>query len=188
MATAYSATASKYTLQITPTTPTLSGITATHISASTTGPVNLSAGSSGVIFARNGVDLAKVQALTVNDTGLTPNALYSYAARGSNAEGVETAASLVSGRRSTLAKAGIATDGLGNNGNLWCTNASVNTWYGIGKTFVFGNPAGFGTSTHGGSPWKASAFEYKWNATATESWTTGGTVWASGTLELTPVE
>lgn len=80
----------------------------------------------------------------------------------------------------TLARAGESTDGTGATGNVWCTSASKNTWYGPGKTFIFSNPAGFGT----GGTWKASKFEYKWNKNDVEAWTTAGTPWTTGTISL----
>lgn len=184
--TAYSGTASKYTLQNDAAAPTFGAVGADSIELSTTGPVNLTAGSSGVIFKRDGTtDLAKVQALSATDSNLTPNVQYSYTARGVNGDNTATSESS-SASKYTLAKAGEDTDGSGGSGNVWCTNASKSTWYPAGKKFAFSNPAGFGASTHGGSAWKASSFEYKWTQNSTEDWSSIGTAWASGTIEMTP--
>lgn len=53
--------------------------------------------------------------------------------------------------------------------------------------FAFENSAIFGTSTHGGSVWKASRFKYIWNMSATPpAWnsSTPATEWSSGTINL----
>ncbi len=89
--TSYRSSTTKYTLQNTPTTPTLSNITQTGMTVTTTGPVNLAAGSSGVIFNRNGADLTKVSTLSIDDTSLSPNTLYTYKAKGVNGDDIKTA-------------------------------------------------------------------------------------------------
>jgi hypothetical protein len=170
----------KYTLQPNPTTPTYSDVGLTTLRVSTTGPTNLTLGSSGVQYKRSGVELAKVQALYRDESGLTPNTQYSYCCRAINGDNAGTAWSAESSVY-TLAKAGESTDGTGSTGNVYCTTASKNTWYAGGKTFTFSNPAGFGT----GGAWKASAFQYKWNKSATETWSTAGTAWSTGTISLT---
>ncbi len=89
------------------------------------------------------------------------------------------------------AQAGIDTDGSGNNGNVWCSNWSPGptNWHKAHPThqpFVFTNPAVFGTSTHGGSWWKASAFEYVWDQNPTLGWPAAGSAaWSSG--DINPV-
>lgn len=114
------------------------------------------------------------------EQGLTPNTLYSRRVYAFNSYG-ESGGSMGQSRY-TLAKAGIDPDGTGTLGNVWCTNASANAWYGPGKTFVFSNPAGFGT----GGEWKASRFEYKWNKSDAETWLTPGTSWSGGSISLSP--
>jgi hypothetical protein len=147
----------------------------------------LSLGSSGVIFTRNDVPLDKIQAVSFTDTALTPNTRYTYRVKAVNAEGVETPLSSAISRH-TLAKAGVDLNGTGANGNTWCSNAKKNTWYGPGQTFTFVNPLGFRTGTHGGDEWAVSSFYYKWNRNSTEPWQTIGTLWTSGSLNLSPAD
>lgn len=176
-----SAGQTKYTLQPSPTAPTYSNVGLTSLRVSTTGPVNLAEGYSGVQFKKNGVEMAKVQALYRDESGLTPNTQYTYSCRAINGDNAATAYSSTSSKY-TLAKAGESTDGTGATGNVYCTNASKNTWYGASKTFEFSNPAGFGTD----GTWKASSLEYKWDKSSTESWATSGTAWSAGTISVTP--
>lgn len=119
-----------------------------------------------------------------SESGLTPNAPYTryvYAF----ARCMESAASAVR-TRYPLAKAGASTDGTQTTGNVYCTTATAGGWYGLTKTFTFSNPAGFGVSTPGGSEWKATGFEYKWNTSPTETWGGSGSSWSSGTKSFTP--
>lgn len=110
----------------------------------------------------------------------TPNAQYTRYIYAFNGCGEGTASAGQS--KYTLAKAGIDGNGDGSTGNVWCMNGEVNLEYSPGTTLTFSNPAGFGTSTHGGSAWKASAFEYKWTNSATETWASAGTAWTSGSI------
>lgn len=116
------------------------------------------------------------------ETGLTPNTYYARKIYAFNSYG-ESNGSIGQGKY-TLAQAGESTDGTGQTGNVWCTNAQKNTWYGPGKTFIFSNPAGFGTD----GTWKASRLEYKWNKNDAETWSTPGTSWTSGTISVTADE
>jgi GH25 family lysozyme M1 (1,4-beta-N-acetylmuramidase) len=113
------------------------------------------------------------------ETGLTPNTSYTRKIYAFNSCGESTGST--GQTKYTLAKAGESTDGTGSTGNVYCTTATKNTWYAGNKTYTFTNPAGFGA----GGAWKASSFEYKWNKTSTETWSTAGTAWSSGTLSLT---
>ncbi len=178
----------KYTLIETPVGVALSNVTLTSMDAAPTGTLsNLASGSSGVRItnatATNNSGWEQDASGYVS-SGLTPNAQYSFVARARNGEGIETADSAAAARY-TLAKAGIWD---GSNGNVQCTDAVTGTWYPAGKKFGFSNPAGFGASTHGGSVWKASSFEYKWTQSATEGWSSAGTAWNSSTIEMTPTE
>jgi len=116
-----------------------------------------------------------------SDCGLTANTQYAYRVSAYDDAGNESAQS---GQvlRYTLAKAGEDASGTGTSGNVRCTNASKSFWYGADKVFIFANTAGFGT----GGEWKASRFEYKWNKNPTETWSTPGTSWSSGTVSTTP--
>ena len=118
------------------------------------------------------------------ESGLTPNAPYTRRVH-AFAGCMESLGSTVR-TRYPLAKAGISTDGTGATGNVWCATASVGGYYGLAKTFTFSNPAGFGISTPGGSEWRATGSEYKWNKSATETWGGSGSSWSSGTKNLTP--
>ena len=118
------------------------------------------------------------------ESGLTPNAPYTRQVC-AFARCMESAGSTVR-TRYPLAKAGISTDGTGATGNVWCTTAPVGSWYGLSKTFTFSNPAGFGISTPGGSEWRATGLEYKWNTSPTEAWGSSGSSWSSGAKSVTP--
>ncbi len=168
----YSATASKYTLQNTPTAPTFSSLTETGFRVSTTGPVNLTAGSSGVIFHDGAADRTKVTVLYEDLTGLTANTQYTYKAKGVNGEAVATA---YSGTTSVYTLANVPT----LNTNVATTAGSE--WYNAASWPGFTNPQGFGT---GG---KVSKFKYKWSTNASDSITENeGTDWATGTMTTTP--
>lgn len=110
--------------------------------------------------------------------GLTANTQYFRRIHAFNANG-ESGGSMGQILYS-LARAGEDSTGTGSTGNVWCTTAAKDTWYGPGKSFVFTNPLGFGTGGH----WKASSFEYKWNKTSDETWAAPGANWSSGTISL----
>jgi hypothetical protein len=162
----------KYTLQANATTPTFGTLTTSSIVLNTTGPVNLTAGSSGVIFKRNATtDLTKVQALTATDSGLTANTSYSYTARGVNGDNVASTES-ASAAKFTLAKA--PTYGTSGDVTVQCAQGQTKTDCTAGQdiTFTFNNAFGSGAANVG-------KFTYKWDTSAT--WDgTSGTDWTSG--------
>ncbi|NLX21842.1 MAG: DNRLRE domain-containing protein [Phycisphaerae bacterium] len=179
----------RYTLIQTPTGVVFDGVTETSIDAAPSGTLsNLAADSSGVQTANTTTGISSGWLQNQNawtSSGLTPNTQYGFVARARNGDGVETTDSPATAGY-TLARAGRCTSDDGSTGNVWCTNATTNSWYGQGKQFIFANPAGFGTSLHGGNVWRASSLEYKWTGSATESWASPGTPWSAGTIEVTP--
>ena len=166
-ATAAVGTTSKYTLQNPATAPTFGTITANSIALVTTGPVNLAADNSGVIFKRNGTtDLAKAQALTTTDGGLAANTQYSYTARGVNGDNVATAES-ASASAWTLSVA--PADGT-------VTAAAVTYGDEVSWTAVNGFGAG-----------KVQYYRYAFDQNATKtSWTDTEPQWSSGVLKVRP--
>jgi hypothetical protein len=162
----------KYTLQASATTPTFGTLTTSSIVLNTTGPVNLTAGSSGVIFKRNGTtDLTKVQALTTTDSSLAANTSYSYTARGVNGDNVATAESS-SAAKFTLAKA--PTYGTSGDVTIQCDCGQTKTDCTASQniTFTFNNAFGSGAANVG-------KFTYKWDTSST--WDgTSPTDWSSG--------
>lgn len=168
-----STTATKYTLQETPTAPSFSNVTETSFQVSTTGPVKLTDGSSGVIFHDGSADRTKVTVLYEDLTGLTANTQYTYKAKGVNGDGVATA---YSGTTSVYTLATVPT----LNTNV-ATTADNSTWYNAASWPGLTNPQGFGT---GG---KVSKFKYKWSTNASDTIVEDeGTDWASDTMSTKP--
>lgn len=110
---------------------------------------------------------------------LTANCQYCFQVCATNSYGDSSKTSCIT--KHTLAQCAESTDGTCAAGNLYCTTAEKNTCYGSGKQFTFANPCGFGTC----GTWKASKFEYKWNRSPTETWSTAGTTWNTGEISLT---
>ena len=165
----YSSTVSKYTLQTAATSPTFGTITMNSIVLNTTGPVNLTSGSSGVIFKRNGsTDLTSVQALATTDTGLSANTQYSYTARGVNGDGTATteSSSATMWTLSTPPSASTVTPSTA----FQCSPGSPTTWTAIGS---------FGAGS-------IQYYRYVWDQNATHIWAETETQWSSGTLNTTP--
>jgi hypothetical protein len=172
----HSSAVNRYTRQEPAATPTFSDVTDVGIIVSTSGPVNLTADSSGVIFNRSGSDLDKVQFLSASDSGLTPNTQYAYKAKAVNGDGIETAYSSIASKY-TLAAAP-------SEGNNVCCDKTSGTWYAAGSAFTFNNPAGFGTGSHGGNQYKVSKFKYAWTMSQNHTWTGSEADWNSGNLQL----
>ncbi len=118
-----------------------------------------------------------IDASSYTEINLTPNTQYQrWVQTEVPSTGCASAGRLALPARYTLAKAGIGADK-----NLTC-DKSTGTSYPGGTLFSFSNPAGFGT----GGEWKASSFEYVWNTSASEAWSSPRTAWGSGTLAQTP--
>lgn len=121
-------------------------------------------------------------ASTYWDYGLTPNQLtancqYCLQVAATNANGDSAKTSCIT--KYTLA-------GPPSYGNNIACNFSTGVWYPKDTTFTFTNPAGFGTSTHGGSQYKVSKFKYVWDTNPTHTWTGSESDWSSSTLPKSP--
>jgi hypothetical protein len=163
--TGYSGTASVYTLQNAATTPSFGTVTKNSIVLNTTGPANLSAGSSGVIFKKNGTtDLAKVSALTTTDSGLAANTSYSYTARGVNGDGTATSQSS-SASDYTLSEPPVSGSVTPNTATPCAGTDNV----------VWTNTLGFGAAG-------VQYFRYVFDQTSTHTWADTESQWSSGTL------
>lgn len=164
---ANSDTASRYTLQNTPTTPTFSNITATGFRVNTTGPANLTAGSSGVVFHDGNADLGKVTQNYIDISGLSANTPYTYKAKACNGDGVFTGYSATA-TKYTLSVAPIAATVTADTSTP-CQDGNV----------VWTNTLGWGAG-------KVEYLRYAWDQSATHTWTDTETKWTSGTLTLSP--
>lgn len=144
---------------------------------------NLTAGLSGVYFSNDtqGTASGWVQSTAPwvrwVSSGLTPNTLYAFRARSRN--GARISGAGASASQWTLAAASI-----GNN--LVCDKAPGPAVRGVGTSFTFSNPAGFGAGTHGGSAYKVSSYRWLWDTTPTNRPGAGDTLWNSGVLIMTP--
>ncbi|HNS71016.1 MAG TPA: YDG domain-containing protein, partial [Verrucomicrobiota bacterium] len=165
--TAASADLSKYTLQNPATAPTFGTITTNSIALVTTGPVNLAADNSGVIFKRNGTtDLAKAQALTTTDGGLAANTQYSYTARGVNGDNVATAESA--------------------SASAWTLSVAPAAGTVTAAAVTYGDEVSW-TAVNGFGAGKVQYYRYAFDQNATKtSWTDTETQWSSGVLKVTP--
>ncbi|NLX20434.1 MAG: hypothetical protein GXY55_02025 [Phycisphaerae bacterium] len=161
-----SAALTRYTLQVTPTGPTISSVTHDSLTVTTSGPVNLTAGSSGVVFARNDTDLPKIQAMSLNQTGLSPNTSYIFKAKGVNGDGVETTYSGTSGTTTLSAPPGA--ESVISDQTAVCGGDDV-TWTAVG---------GFGAGT-------LAYYTYAWDQNAAYTFTGSESQWSGGALILT---
>ncbi|HOC57995.1 MAG TPA: hypothetical protein PKI20_20420, partial [Verrucomicrobiota bacterium] len=158
------ASTARYTLQYTPTAPTFSSVTTTSFRVTTTDPVNLTSGSSGVIFHDGSADRAKVIQLYEDLTGLTPNAQYTFKAKGVNGDGIATDYSSPSSgwTLSVPPTVGTVTTDQSNP-------ARVN-WSAVN---------GFGAG-------KVQYYRYAFDQSPTHSWTGSEPQWSSGALPTLP--
>ncbi len=161
-----SSSAGVYTLQATPAAPTFTSVATTSFRVNTTGPANLTSGSSGVIFHNGTADRTKVTALYDDVTGLSPNTSYTFKAKGVNGDGAATAYSSTASQW-TLSVAPVA--GSVTPGTPVCVDNPV-TWAAVG---------GFGAGT-------IQKYKYVWDQNATHTWTESETDWSSGTIQTTP--
>jgi len=121
---------SQWTLQNTPTTPTFGTVTTNSIVLNTTGPLNLTAGDTGVYFdstttGGDGGINAWVQALTDTSTGLSTNTQYTYQVMAQNAVGTDTAYSGTASKYTAIEPvAGLTFSGITTNS---ISVASTNT-------------------------------------------------------------
>ena len=176
--TGQQASTARYTLQNTPSAPAFTSVSATGFTVSTTGPVNLTSGSSGVVFHDGTADRAKVTALSESVSGLTPNAQYTFKAKGVNGDNIATAYSATASKY-TLASAPTA----GVNVN---TATPTGTWIKGGTAITFTNPKGFGASTHGGDAYMVSKYKYAWNSSSSHTFSGSESDWSTGDLVQTP--
>ena len=142
---------------------------------------NLAGGTSGLQFTNT--TTGQVSSWLQNTMpwvsgGLTPNTLYSFSGQSRNGVGVVTAP---------------ATDAVYTLGALPSVgdNIEPNRTPGIpypkDTVFEFINPAGFGTSTHGGSVFMVSGYRYAWDTEPDHTFTVAEPVWNTGTLALSPI-
>ena len=142
---------------------------------------NLAGGTSGLQFTNT--TTGQVSSWLQNTMpwvsgGLTPNTLYSFSGQSRNGVGVVTAP---------------ATDAVYTLGALPSVgdNIEPNRTPGIpypkDTVFEFVNPAGFGTSTHGGSVFMVSGYRYAWDTEPDHTFTGAEPVWNTGTLALSPI-
>ncbi|NLH84438.1 MAG: hypothetical protein GX450_03315, partial [Verrucomicrobia bacterium] len=165
--TAASADLSKYTLQNAAGTPTFSDVTETSMRVETTGPVNLTADNSGVIFHDGTADRAKVTELYDEVSGLTANTPYTFKAKALNGEGVATdySATATQWTLSVPPGAGSVT----SSGAPCLPNTAV-TWTAVG---------GFGAG-------RVQKYKYAWDQNPTHTWTEAESDWDGGTLQTQP--
>lgn len=181
---AVSAYVTKYTLANTPDSLTIGTVTTDSVgltTGATAGLLRLDWDQSGIIFAANGTDLAKVQALTTTATGLTSNTEYTFKAKAVNGDGVETAYgpedtvfTLADKPVFDVAGAGAVNSAQGNAGGSFL----------LGQTFSFDAVNGIGAGAG-----KASSYNYLWDTSSADpvDWAGAGS-WTDGTLAITPVE
>lgn len=79
----------RYTLNQNPTAPTFSNVQTNQMTVTTTGPVNLTAGSSGLLFCRNGTDVSSTS-LSSTHSSLSANTKYAYGLRARNGDAIPT--------------------------------------------------------------------------------------------------
>lgn len=167
----------RYTLQIAATTPTFSNIATHSVTVSTTGPVNLTSGQSGVVFNVNGGNRSKVQSLTETLTGLAANTQYTVKATGYNGDGV---ASATSAAASVYTLALTPVYGTSGSGAINCDKGESGTFAdGTPLTFIAVNGFGVGEA-------RASSYKYLWDTNAADptDWSAASS-WTSGPLVLT---
>jgi hypothetical protein len=164
---AFSSTATKYTLQNDATAPTFSSVTETSFRVTTMGPANLASGSSGVIFHDGTADRAKVTQLYDDVTGLTANSEYTFKAKGVNGDGVVAGYSTTANQwtLSVPPSSGSVTPDTASP----CAENAV-TWTAVG---------GFGTG-------KIQKYKYVWDQSPTHTWTESEADWSSGTVQTMP--
>lgn len=169
-----------YTLQVAATTPTFGDIGTHSMTVATTGPVNLTAGLSGVVFNVNGEDRAKVQSLTENLTGLAANTRYAVKATGYNGDGVAGAASAIAAAY-TLALAPVY--GASGDAAINCDRGETGI-FSTGTLLTFTAVNGFGDGEA-----RASSYKYLWDTNAGDpnDWS-GALDWTSGSLTIAGVE
>ncbi len=173
---AKTSTISAYTLQNPASTPTFGVTGVDSITLSTSGPVNVMAGNSGVVFNVNGNDRVKVKALGETITGLAANTRYTFKAKAVNAAGLETAYSGISSR-CTLAASPVFGSGA----------AAINCDKGNGGTAYLNMPITFmAVNGFGAGADKARAYKYVWDMSPAEpNWSTA-LDWVEGSLVIRP--
>ena len=157
---------------------TFSNVSTTSFTVATTNPVNLTSGSSGVVFHDGTADRAKVTALSESISGLTPNVQYTFKAKGVNGDNIATGYSATASKY-TLASAPTA-------GVNVSTATPTDTWIKGGTAITFTNPKGFGTSTHGGDAYMVSKYKYAWNNSSSHTFSGSESNWSTGDLVQTP--
>jgi PKD domain-containing protein/VCBS repeat protein len=110
-------------------------------------------------------------------TDLTANVLYAFQVAAANGVGDSTRTSLITAH--SLANTPV-------HGYSILCDCSVFVWYPMGTTFRFSNPAGFSSSTHGGSMHMISLFRYVWDAIDTHTFSGSEAEWNSGALVISP--
>lgn len=108
--------------------------------------------------------------------GLTPNTSYDFYATSRNGGAMETTPT--SSTTHSLAPSAVLDQ------NIACDQTTA-TWRQIGTVFSFTNPAGFGTSTHGGNVYRVSAYRVVFNTSPTHSFTGAEPQWNSGAYDQT---
>jgi hypothetical protein len=163
---------SAYSLMETPTGVSFGTITTTSVAASPSGTLsNLAAGSSGVqtmnVTAGTNSGWQTTQGAW-NSTALLPNTPYTFAARGRNGDGIETAdsASTIAWTLSSAPTSSSVTPSASSS----CINQPI-TWTAA---------AGFGAGT-------AQYYRYAWDQNPIYTWTDLESQWSSGTMTTTPI-
>jgi hypothetical protein len=105
---------------------------------------------------------------------LTPNCLYSFQVAATLFADSDRTSNLSSYTLAAAAEPGVSLDAA-IGPDTPCLG---------GTEFHFSNPAGFGTSSHGVSPYKISAYRYRWNTVETHTFTGSESLWDSGTLTM----
>ena len=142
---------------------------------------NLASGASGVrVYERDraGIDGGwRQDAGGVELTGLTPNAVYNFAALTRNASGIESPLSMW--------QAAYTLSGPPRAGQNIAADVTTGTALSLGASIRFSNPAGFGVSTHQGSPFIVSRFRFAWNTSPSYTFGNNESTWITGTLTQT---
>lgn len=174
---AKTSTITAYTLQAVPGIPSIVSVGVDSIGVSTSGPVNLHTGSSGVIFNVNGSDRVKIKALDEAVTGLAANTQYTFKAKAANAAGAESGYSGATSKYTLAANPVFALTGAG------AIAASVSS----GGTCVVNTSVQF-TAVNGFGPGalSASRYRYVWNNDAAEPDWASASIWATNGLQFTP--